>query len=247
MSGRASVRPVSSCSVGPPQSGEREGAVGRCVLLRCPKALRRCHRAKQGRPGSRYRSQGTAAPEGASGYENPAFSRVFRGGREEKHIVEVREGRLTPPAAGFSFTETAVVLLVLAVVAGAMGFAASAGTRQGLELAADMVAAEIRRVREMNRGCDGRVYVVQFDRWNDRYLVKEGLRVLKIGSLPPGVDLVWTNFPYDQLGFNTMGVPVPRGGTLALCDRSGRYLYVVVTSVTGRVRVATAPPPGGRE
>jgi hypothetical protein len=140
-----------------------------------------------------------------------------------------------------------VVLLVVAVVAGAMGFAASAGTRQGLELAADMVAAEIRRVREMNRGCDGRVYVVQFDRWNDRYLVKEGLRVLKIGSLPPGVDLVWTNFPYDQLGFNTMGVPVPRGGTLALCDRSGRYLYVVVTSVTGRVRVATAPPPGGRE
>jgi len=159
----------------------------------------------------------------------------------------VREGKLTPLAAGFSFTETAVVLFVVAVVAGAMGFAAFTGTRQGLDLAADMVAADVRSVREMNRSRDGRVYVVQFDRWNQRYLVKEGLRVLKIGSLPPGVGLLWTNFPYDQLGFNTEGMPVPRGGTLALCDRNGRYLYVVVTSVTGRVRVAAVPPPGGSE
>ncbi|MGQ9531238.1 MAG: GspH/FimT family protein [Desulfotomaculales bacterium] len=159
----------------------------------------------------------------------------------------MREGKSIPPDAGFSFIETAVVLLVVAVVAGAMGFAALAGTRQGLDLAADMVAADVRSVREMNRSRDGRVYVVQFDRWNQRYLVKEGLRVLKIGSLPPGVGLVWTNFPYDQLGFNNEGMPVPRGGTLALCDRNGRYLYVVVTSVTGRVRVATVPPPGGSE
>ncbi|MBC7105566.1 MAG: hypothetical protein H5T97_06490, partial [Firmicutes bacterium] len=108
-------------------------------------------------------------------------------------------------------------------------------------------AADIRRVQEMNRNCDGKAYLIQFDCTNDRYLVKEGLRVLRAASLPPGVDLVWTNFTYDQVGFDTRGVPVPHGGTLALCDGGGRYLYVIVASVTGRVRVAPVPPSGGYE
>ncbi len=159
----------------------------------------------------------------------------------------MREGKLTPPAAGFSLTETAVALLIVAVVVGATGFAAVTSARQGLDVAADVIAADIRHVQEMNRYCDGRVYVIQFDRWNDRYLVQEGLRVLRTVSLPSGADLVWTNFAYDQLGFDTRGVPVPHGGTLALCDRGGRYLYVVVASVTGRVRVAPVPPSGGYE
>ena len=63
--------------------------------------------------------------------------------------------------------------------------------------------------------------------------------------LPEGVSIVAINFPlvYNrrELSFNPLGVP-NQGGHLGLKDEKGNRFYVIITPVTGRVRVSRTPP-----
>ncbi len=64
--------------------------------------------------------------------------------------------------------------------------------------------------------------------------------------LSSGVKYVYVSFPKDSRGwiicqFSPLGVPTA-GGTVALENRRGQRLYVVVNPVVGRVRVSSTPP-----
>ncbi len=66
-----------------------------------------------------------------------------------------------------------------------------------------------------------------------------------------GNDIVfsWTNFSKKIIEFDPVGCPDMRdvgtpdkGGTIAIKSRSNRYLYVIITPVTGYVRVSEKQP-----
>lgn len=68
----------------------------------------------------------------------------------------------------------------------------------------------------------------------------------KTYMLSSGVRFLYVSFPKDPRGwimcqFSPLGVPTA-GGTVALENRRGQRLYVVVNPVVGRVRLSSTPP-----
>ncbi|MDN5376135.1 MAG: hypothetical protein PWQ39_1175, partial [Thermacetogenium sp.] len=94
-------------------------------------------------------------------------------------------------------------------------------------------------------------YYIDFYTHIDTYRVKKWdtpfSRVITEVRLPQGVDLYSTNFQDNRLVINAKGLP-PRGGTITLKSReTGRLKYVIVASITGRVRVSDHPPESWEE
>ncbi|HHV80603.1 MAG: prepilin-type N-terminal cleavage/methylation domain-containing protein [Dictyoglomi bacterium] len=86
---------------------------------------------------------------------------------------------------------------------------------------------------------------------NKYHLVKvEKVPVLyKTFLLEGGVSLSWTNFKKYKIEFDPVGCPdmsdvgtPDRGGTIALKSKSNKFLYVIITPVTGYVRISEEPP-----
>ncbi len=63
--------------------------------------------------------------------------------------------------------------------------------------------------------------------------------------LPEELSIIAINFPivYNrrELSFNPLGVP-SQGGHVGLGDSRGSRIYVIITPVTGRVRISRTPP-----
>jgi len=137
-----------------------------------------------------------------------------------------------------------LVLVLLVAMVGAAGLAKYLVGGYRLSAAAQAMAEDIRLVQQMNANQDGTGYAIVFDCSKERYLLirRVGARLVRAVDLPPGIDLCYTNFELDTLSFYTNGKPRPYGGHAALRDRSGRYLYVIVQTMTGRVRVDTSLP-----
>jgi len=128
--------------------------------------------------------------------------------------------------------------------------------RQKLYYTACVMAEDIRLAQQLNINQDA-VYTTIFDCQNDRYFIQRNVYTYKKTELPGGIDLVATNFDFDnntgngcdnKLRFNTEGEPFRingflYGGHVSLRDQNGEFLYVIVASVTGRVRVDRKPPP----
>lgn len=159
---------------------------------------------------------------------------------------------------GFTLIEIVIVVSIASVL---LGFAIiSSGTinRQKLSIATSTIAEDIRLTQQkaLNRESDLYTYRIKFDCDNDKYSIKKGVNAYKTVNLPAGVDLVATNFDWDNnpyngydndLRFNQKGEPIRItgincGGYLSLKDKSGNFLYVIVASLTGRVRIDIKPP-----
>lgn len=156
---------------------------------------------------------------------------------------------------GFTFLET-IVVLVISTLFVLFSFATVKHfNSQKLNAAAAIIAEDIRLTQQLNMKQDG-VYTMIFDYVNERYYIKRYTATYKKVDLPTGIDLVFTNFDFDndpnngsdnRLFFNTRGEPVRingslAGGHLSLKDKNGNFLYVIVASITGRVRIDTSPP-----
>jgi Tfp pilus assembly protein FimT len=127
--------------------------------------------------------------------------------------------------------------------------------RQKLYFTASVMAEDIRLAQQLNINQDA-VYTIIFDCQNDRYFIQRNVYTHKKTDLPVGIDLVTTNFDFDnntgngcdnKLRFNTEGEPFRingflYGGHVTLRNQNGEFLYVIVASVTGRVRVDKQPP-----
>ncbi len=113
--------------------------------------------------------------------------------------------------------------------------------RQKLNAAASVVAEDIRLVQQLDMNQDVVPYTVLFNYQEDIYIIKKGVYTYKEVQLPKGVDLVYTNFKNNELRFDRKGDP-NCGGHLSLRDKNGNFLYVIVASLTGRVRIDKIPP-----
>ncbi|NLM46285.1 MAG: prepilin-type N-terminal cleavage/methylation domain-containing protein [Firmicutes bacterium] len=144
---------------------------------------------------------------------------------------------------GFTLLEILVVLLLLAIVAALAVPAVSALASWRLQTAVREMASDMREVRE-TAITHGLTCSLVFYEAGGRY------RLNLLGGtvwreLPQGVSFAAVNFlEVDRrptLAFRFTGAP-NRGGHLALSDAKGRKKYIIVTPVTGRVRVDDNPP-----
>lgn len=61
--------------------------------------------------------------------------------------------------------------------------------------------------------------------------------------LPGGVDLVGTTYDnYNTIYFSATGLPTSGGHISLKSEPTGKFMYVIITPVTGRTRVADEPP-----
>ncbi|MGB9792913.1 MAG: pilus assembly FimT family protein [Thermacetogeniaceae bacterium] len=149
--------------------------------------------------------------------------------------------------AGLTLLETIIALLIAAIVCA--GFGTVAGrSRSGMDLqmAADQLVQEIRGLqqRALTEQCSN--YFILFDRASGSYyLRKSGFPDVTLSRvyLPRTVALENTNFDKNKLYISAQGLPYPRGGTVTLRDkRNSKFKYVIIASVTGRVRSSDTPP-----
>lgn len=87
---------------------------------------------------------------------------------------------------------------------------------------------------------------------NNRYhliRVEKFPMIYETVPLSGSVSFSWTNFKKYKIEFDPVGCPdmsdvgtPDKGGTVALKTKSNRFLYVIVTPVTGYVRLSETPP-----
>jgi len=109
-----------------------------------------------------------------------------------------------------------------------------------LELAAKRVVQDIYLIRQTAIS-EKKYPKIVFDVLDtqDNYVIKvDGFSGKKV-MLPKGVFLEWTNFVDSTIMFAPSGAP--NGGTVALTNNNKR-LYVIVSPVTGHVRIGDIPP-----
>lgn len=153
------------------------------------------------------------------------------------------------PSSGFTLLEISVTLLIVGVlVAGVTPGLRSALGDFYLESSARELAEHIQELEQTSLSEESADYYIQFYLSpTDIYLVKKAanslpLVVASVG-LPPTVSLQNTSFNKHKLFISARGTPYPKGGTITLKDEvSGRLKYVIVASITGRVRISDRPP-----
>jgi len=152
-----------------------------------------------------------------------------------------------PGMRGHTLLEVVVVLLIVSTVLAVAGpELAKPLAAARLETVARQMAADIRAVQQRALNEESAAYFIRFYPYGARYEVRKADHptyvVLDKVTLPGTVELVGTTFSQDWLAFAAGGAPV-QGGTVMLRDQwSGRLRYVIVTPVTGRVRVSDRPP-----
>lgn len=155
-----------------------------------------------------------------------------------------------PRHKGFTLIEIVIVLMIIAVLMTSAawsfkGFMAAVN----LQIAGDRLVQEIRNTQQsaLAENSTEYSYFMQFypDPVN-AYVIKRsatpGPIILATVRLPGSVTLVTTNFDSQMLSISNRGIPA-RGGTITLKNRvNGKLRYVIVASITGRVRVSDRPP-----
>lgn len=86
-------------------------------------------------------------------------------------------------------------------------------------------------------------YQIIFYPETERYSIRHGLNSIREEHFPTWVELQGTNLPLDDnrevLAFNLQGNPL-QGGTITITNgRTGKQFDVIITMLTGRVRVET--------
>jgi hypothetical protein len=87
------------------------------------------------------------------------------------------------------------------------------------------------------------LYMIDF--YPDKYVIKKSSHsvaiIIDAVYLPQGIRIDNTNFSEGKIRFSAEGTP--RGGTVTLRDqKTNKFMFVIVASITGRVRVSDQPP-----
>lgn len=144
---------------------------------------------------------------------------------------------------GTTLLELLVVITILGILTSIVLPAYRGITMWSKRTAARELAVRIREVRHVAI-TSGLNCTITFYDYSKQYRVDLPGERLWI-QLPEGVSIVANNFPLvsnrPTLYFRYTGAP-NRGGHVVLRDTQGTFLYVIVTPVTGRVRVDSKPP-----
>lgn len=156
---------------------------------------------------------------------------------------------------GFTLLEFIIVISITIIFLGFTTMFPRLFERHKLYSAAAVMAEDIRLAQQLNINQDA-VYTVLFDCQNDRYFIQRDISLYQKSKLPGGINLVATNFDFDnnsrngcdnRLRFNSRGEPFRingflYGGHISICNKNGEFVYVIVASITGRVRIDKDPP-----
>ncbi|MGI9953179.1 prepilin-type N-terminal cleavage/methylation domain-containing protein [Moorellaceae bacterium AZ2] len=150
---------------------------------------------------------------------------------------------------GFTLVEISLVVALLGVVlAISLPSFRKPLAYYRLKVVASQMAQDLREIQQTALNEESDKYHVFFAAGGSHYEVRKAQehtlpQVIKRVYLPPTVKIVSTTFKDNAVTFSVKGTPYPTGGTVTLQDTvSGRFMYVIVASITGRVRVSTSPP-----
>ncbi|GFN23294.1 type II secretion system protein [Thermanaeromonas sp. C210] len=150
---------------------------------------------------------------------------------------------------GFTLLEISVVVALLGVImAVSLPGLGKPLAYYRLKVAASQMAQDLREIQQTALNEESDKYRVFFAAGGSHYEVRKAQeqtlpQVIKRVYLPPTVKIVSTTFKDNAVTFSVKGTPYPQGGTVTLQDTvSGRLVYVIVASITGRVRISTSPP-----
>lgn len=142
---------------------------------------------------------------------------------------------------GFTLIELIIVTMIISILAAALiPFSLKAVNKSRLESAAEMIAADIRYGGSKALSEQAELKI-QFVPTGNKYLTffdPENFNKCKTVKLPPGITLssaMFSNEPFVR--FSVKGT-VKQGGTVSLHDPEKNWLFVIVTPVTGRVKIA---------
>ncbi|WP_018086416.1 GspH/FimT family protein [Desulfurispora thermophila] len=151
----------------------------------------------------------------------------------------------------FTLVELVIVLAITCILSAiAFPVMVAAYHKQTLYLAARQMEADILEQQQaaISYQNTSNTYEVLLDVERDQYTLRIGaLEIIRTVRLPPNVDMenasgFGSYLNQKILQFNCNGVPT-QAGHVTLRDRSsGKRYYVIITPVTGRVRISTASP-----
>ena len=101
------------------------------------------------------------------------------------------------------------------------------------------ISSQIRmaKIEALNQG---KTTKIVFDPVHNKYIYTDGSGISTHHELPAEASLYRTNFQLNTLRFNNTGTP-SGGGTITLKVRNN-LKYIIITPVTGRVRISDKPP-----
>jgi len=141
---------------------------------------------------------------------------------------------------GFTLIELAVVVGIISTLT-IVSFKGLLNMKQTMDL--NRVA---RQLEATLKNCQskamytGSYYKMDFYPSLNRYRVYCETDLVQDNQLE-NINLHYTNFTNHKVYFYKTGVP-SMGGTVTLKTNSGKTLYVIMTPVTARTRISTAPP-----
>ncbi|MCG0277592.1 MAG: prepilin-type N-terminal cleavage/methylation domain-containing protein [Thermanaeromonas sp.] len=151
-------------------------------------------------------------------------------------------------SSGFTLIELALVVSIIGIILHiSLPFFIKPLGYYRLKTSAGKMAQDLREVQQRALNEESSYYNIFFALGGSYYEVRKAEsvspKVIKTVALPSTVKIAATTFSNNSLSFTAKGTPYPRGGTVTLQDAvSGRLLYVIVASVTGRIRVSSSPP-----
>jgi prepilin-type N-terminal cleavage/methylation domain-containing protein len=156
-----------------------------------------------------------------------------------------------------SFGFTLIEILAVLSVFGFLGVWSYNGINNVLEYlslynSAVLLANDIKECQNvsMQEGVTSKIILDMSGEKNKYYLVKveKSPKVYRTVFLIKDVNLGWTSFNNYKIEFDPIGCPdmsdigtPDKGGTVALKSKD-RWMYVIVTPVTGHVRISEMPP-----
>lgn len=154
--------------------------------------------------------------------------------------------KLTGNTRGLTVVELAVTLLVMSMlIAMALPSLKKIYASYSLQAAARHIQQDIRSLCQEALVRETADYRIVFYNYREFYYVYGPGKPRKV-TMPPGVDLVDTNFDTsyisDQINISAKGKPT-RGGHVTLRSKlTGELTHVIVAAVTGRTRIGERLP-----
>ncbi|MBM7854504.1 prepilin-type N-terminal cleavage/methylation domain-containing protein [Desulfohalotomaculum tongense] len=153
--------------------------------------------------------------------------------------------KLLKNSRGFTLIELIMVTVILGIVISVTvpNFYGYLNERR-LETAALQMASDIRYLQQRALAEESASYGIAFYPRQGKYNLYKSIKILKSVKLPPGVDVDRTSFRENRLQINVKGLPRGCvGGSVCLVSKNiPKVKYVVVASITGRVRTSDIKP-----
>ena len=141
---------------------------------------------------------------------------------------------------GYTLIELMVVLGIIALLLGiSVNGLINLIHWSQLNRAAALLASQLKNAQSQ-AFYEGVYYKIDFWESLDRYRIYKQTELAE-ETILKDIELFNTNFTDDNVYFYPSGVP-GQGGTVTLKSKQGKFLYVIMTPVTAKVRISAEPP-----